>query len=143
MNSPCGVSTTTGRLRMASVDRIATCGTLMIGAVNSVPNAPLLVIVVGAAAHVVGRHRAGARLVHLPQNGFRQPFQRELVGAMHHRNHEPLVRQIDRDAEMDVARYQQAVAVEACIDLRKIANGQTRRARDERQIGQRCAGRRF
>ncbi|MNC87788.1 hypothetical protein D3C83_35450 [compost metagenome] len=45
MVSPPEPSTTTGRLRMASVDRIATCGGLMMGAVISVPKAPLLVIV--------------------------------------------------------------------------------------------------
>ncbi len=45
MLSPSGPSITTGRLRMASVDRIATCGGLMIGAVISVPYAPLFVMV--------------------------------------------------------------------------------------------------
>ena len=39
-----GVETTAGFSRIASVDRIATCGALMIGAVNLVPNAPLLLI---------------------------------------------------------------------------------------------------
>ena len=40
--SPSEVETTAGFNRMASVERIATCGALMIGAVNVVPKAPLL-----------------------------------------------------------------------------------------------------
>ncbi len=44
MTSPASVRTTAGRGRIASVDRIATCGALMIGVVNSVPKAPLLLI---------------------------------------------------------------------------------------------------
>src|SRR5688572_5722206 len=40
IESPSLVSTTTGFLRTPSVDRIATCGWLMIGAVISVPNEP-------------------------------------------------------------------------------------------------------
>ena len=49
---PC--STTTGFLRTPSVDRIATCGWLMIGAVMKVPNEPELESVVGTARQVVG-----------------------------------------------------------------------------------------
>ena len=43
--SPPASSTTTGRLRTPSVDRIATWGWLMIGAVIRVPNPPEFEIV--------------------------------------------------------------------------------------------------
>ena len=42
MTSPCGVSTTTGRLTIASMVRMATSGTLMIGIVRLLPNQPVL-----------------------------------------------------------------------------------------------------
>ena len=42
MTSPSGVSRTTGRLVMASMVRIATSGTLMIGIVRFDPNQPVL-----------------------------------------------------------------------------------------------------
>ena len=42
--SPSCVDTTAGFRRIASVERMPTCGALMIGAVNVVPNAPLLLI---------------------------------------------------------------------------------------------------
>src|SRR5690606_31776866 len=45
MSSPSGPVTTAGRLVIVSVDRIATLGTLMIGADISDPNGPGLVIV--------------------------------------------------------------------------------------------------
>src|SRR5690606_40253016 len=45
IESPSGCSRTTGFFRTPSVDRIATCGWLMIGAVISVTNEPLLLIV--------------------------------------------------------------------------------------------------
>src|SRR6185436_6499126 len=40
-----GSSITTGRFLIASVARIATCGWLMIGTVNVVPNGPMFVMV--------------------------------------------------------------------------------------------------
>ena len=43
--SPAPVSTTAGFLRTPSVERIATCGWLMIGAVISVPKVPEFEIV--------------------------------------------------------------------------------------------------
>jgi hypothetical protein len=45
MTSPSGVSRTTARLVMASIVRIATSGTLMIGIVRFEPNHPVLSIV--------------------------------------------------------------------------------------------------
>jgi hypothetical protein len=44
-SDPSGSSTTTGRFLLPSVERIATCGWLMIGAVRNVPNGPGFVIV--------------------------------------------------------------------------------------------------
>ena len=44
MKSPSCVETTAGFRRIASVERMPTCGALMIGVVNAVPNAPLLLI---------------------------------------------------------------------------------------------------
>ena len=45
MTSPSGVSRTTGRLMIASMVRIATSGTLMIGIVRLDPNQPVLSMV--------------------------------------------------------------------------------------------------
>ena len=45
ITSPSGVSRTTGRLVIASMVRIATSGTLMIGIVRFEPNQPVLSIV--------------------------------------------------------------------------------------------------
>ena len=45
MLSPSAASITIGLFLTASVDNIAICGALMMGAVKSVPNAPLLVMV--------------------------------------------------------------------------------------------------
>ena len=42
--SPSGVETTAGFSRIASAERMATCGALMIGAVKAVPKAPLLLM---------------------------------------------------------------------------------------------------
>src|SRR5690606_20700392 len=57
IESPSGASITIGFLRTPSVDRIATCGWLMIGAVISVPNEPLFEIVYVPPARSSGFRR--------------------------------------------------------------------------------------
>ncbi len=76
---------------------------LMIGAVKSVPKLPLLEIAIGSALDVGGHELALARLRHLARDRLGEAARRHLVGMRHHRHDQSLMREIDGDAEMDVA----------------------------------------
>ena len=102
--SPSGVETTAGFSRIASVERIATCGALMIGAVKVGAERAVVADGIGAAREIVGRQLARARLLDLPVHRLGEADQREIAGVAHDGNDEAVVREIDGDAEMDVAR---------------------------------------
>ena len=80
---PSGASTTTGLRTIASVDRIATCGWLMIGIVSTEPAEPLLVIVNVPPRDLVGHQLLGpgpvGEVVDLPGDGA-QPLGRRRRG---------------------------------------------------------------
>ena len=67
------------------------------------------------------------------------PIEREIARLAHDGNDEAVVIEVDGDAEIDVARQPQRLALEARVDPRKGGDGETGGARDERQIGEREA----
>ena len=98
---PSAERTTTGLRTIASVDRIATCGWLMIGIVNTLPAEPLLVIVnvpplISSGLSLRLRARPARSLIS------RAIARSRLVSAdAHHRHQQALVVEIDGDADVD------------------------------------------
>ena len=74
----------------------------------------------------------GARLLDLPRDRLGEPARRQLVGVLHDRHDEPLMREVDGDAEIDVRRKRQPVALQPRIDAREIGDRDAHGARDER-----------
>ena len=66
-----------------------------------------------------GRKLARPRLVDLPAHRLGDADQGEAARVSHDRNDETIVIKINRDAQIDVTRKRQRLAVEARVDLRK------------------------
>ena len=120
VSSPSGPVTTTGRFLIPSVDRIATCGWLMIGSVMYVPNGPGFVIVnvppsTSSGTSFFVRARVG-EVVHLARD---QP-QALAVGVADHRRDQALEVEVDRDREVDVVVDDQRVVADARVHLREV-----------------------
>ena len=113
---PSGRSTTTGRRLTPSVERMATCGWLMIGSVIVVPNGPGLVMVNVPPGDVVGpellRPRPAGEVADLAGDG-PQPL---AVGVVDDRHHQALEVEVDGDAEVDVVVHDQLALAEAGVD---------------------------
>ena len=119
---PSGRSTTTGRRFTPSVDRIATCGWLMIGNVSSVPNGPGLVIVnvpptISSGLSFFDRARAARSLI--SRAIARRRF---AVGVVDDRHHQALEVEVDGDAEVHVVVHDQLVVAERRVDLGELAD---------------------
>lgn len=133
LSPPDGRVTTTGRRTIASVDRIATCGWLMIGMVSTDPAEPLLEIVKVPPAISSGdnlRLRATGEIVDLTSDR----SQALAFGAAHDRNQQTPVIEIDRDAEVDVTVHHEVVAVDARVHVREVGQRIDHRASDEGQV---------
>ena len=107
MTSPSGVSRTTARLVMASIVRMATSGTLMIGIVRFEPNQPVLSMVNVLAAVVVEPELARAGAGGDLGDGAVEPADRELVDVADDRHEQPVVDR-DGDAHVDPALGERA-----------------------------------
>ena len=137
--SPWGVETSAGFRRIASIERIPTCGALMMGVVKLVPKAPLLLIEYVAPDEIARTKLAGPRLVDLPADRPGEANHSEITRVAHNRHDESIVIKIDRDFQIDVVRKREGIAVEARIDLREGGEREAGGARDERQMGKRKA----
>ena len=130
---PSGSSTTTGRRLTPSVDRIATCGWLMIGSVISVPYGPGFVIVNVPPTMSSGLSflpRLAAQIADLVRD---RPHPLGL-GVVDDRHHQALEVEVDGDAEVDVVVHDQLVLAERRVHFGVVADGVDDRARDEREI---------
>ena len=142
--SPSCVDTTAGFRRIASVERMPTCGALMIGGGKCRAECAVVADRIGAAGEIVRRklarpspcRSAGA-------SPWRAPIKVRLARLTHDGHDETVVIEVDRNAQIDVTRKRQRLAVEARVDLRIGGNRQTGCARNERQIRQRESVRRL
>ena len=107
IESPSDVSMTTGFLRTPSVERIATCGWLMIGAVISVPNVPEFDSVYVPPAKSSGFSRLLRARCAMSAMASASCATESLLGRLDHRRHETLGAEVDRDREIHVLVQEQ------------------------------------
>ena len=120
---PSVVATTTGLRVMASVDRIATCGWLMIGIVSTEPAEPLLEIVnvpplISSGISFFVRARPARSLMCAGDRP--QP---QVLGVADDRHDEALVVEVDGDAEVDEAVDDEVVLADAGVEVRELERG--------------------
>ena len=124
---PSGAATTTGLRVIASVERIATCGWLMIAIVSTDPAEPLLEIVnvpplissglsffvfARPARSLISRAMARRRLVSASR----------MTGTIR-----PVVVEVDGDAEVDEVVHDELVLADAGVEVRELGEGVDRR----------------
>ena len=114
-----GVETTAGFSRIASVERMATCGALMIGAVNVVPKAPLLLIEYVPPARSSGVELASARFLDLPPHSLGEADKGQIARVPHDGHDKAIMRKVDSDAKVHFAGERKRLSVKASVDMRK------------------------
>ena len=118
---PSGNVATTGLRMIASVERIATCGWLMIGNVSTEPADPLFEIVnvppeISSGQQLLRPWPASARSwISRAMAPSRLPSAPRMIG-----HDEALVVEVDRDAEIDEPVDQELVARDARIEVREL-----------------------
>ena len=131
---PSAVATTTGLRVIASVDRMATCGWLMIGMVNTLPAEPLLEMVnvppLISSGPSLRLRRAARQIVDLAGDG-PQPL---ALGATYHRDEQALVVEIDGDADVDEVVHDEILFRHAGVEVRELVDCLDDGSGDERQV---------
>ena len=131
-------ATTTGRLTTASVVRIAACGWLMMGTEATEPSAPVLFSVNVPPCTSLDAQCPPARGVGEAAQHRSKVCDAQRVGVPHHRNHEPGFRG-NGDGDVDAVVERNAPVVPSRVEARVFAQRGSRRARGERQEGERNA----
>src|ERR1700722_20995115 len=98
---------------------------------------------IGPAREILGRELARPRLVDLPADRLGDADQGEAARVPHNWDNETVVIEVAHNAQIDITRKRQRLAVEPGVDLRIGGNRQTSRSRNERQKRQRESVRRL
>ena len=133
---PSGAVITTGRRLTPSVDRIATWGWLMIGAVRNVPNGPGFVIVnvpptTSSADSLRVRARSARSAMARARPRSDWPSALWTTGTMR-----PSLVEVDGDPEVDVAVDDERVVADRGVELREVAQGLDDGPGDEGKVGE-------